>query len=781
MRNKGIQFAVWAGLIAAAAPAGAQSVNSVRVVTSPPGLQFTIDGQLFVGATDFLWAANSKHTITAPDQLSDNFRTRSLYQGWLTNLFPGAKPNPSNPITADPNVKVLTLVFETDYLLSLKLFDCSAYPGIACPSAGRVEFFDPGNAALQNPVRCGIITDRDCGEWYQAGAQVRLEAYPNTGYVFTGWAPVTGQPQPVSTASYQIYITMNGPQNMQPMFAVARPISVTLATQPPNLQVLVDRTPYTTTANLEWGWDTTHSVGTIPTQSFLGQPYVFDSWSDGGDINHDFKMTPGVSAVTLTAKFVPAATVSFVTSPPGLALSIDGRQNWQSYNFVWAAGSSHAISAPATQVDAKGNKYQFVSWSNGKTAAFSYVMPTPAADDTLTARYQAIGQISLLSTPPGLALQMDTDTCTTPCSIERPLGATVKVSAAKSIDAGLGSRLLFQGWGDSGDAARVLTVTQTPGSYTANYRRQNQLSVSATPPEGASFTLNPSSPDGFYDAGSLVVISANLALGFRFAGWTGDYSGSSAAATVTLDAAKNAVLLLDRVPAIAPVGVRNAAINASAASVAPGSLISIFGANLAPAVQVSPTNPLAQTLASVTVRIDDTFLPLIFVSPGQINAQISAAMPEGAHRLIVRWEGKPETSAQIVVARNAPGLFATGSADQPVGSFLRANGDAVSADNPARAGEILTVLGTGLGPYTSLPPDGFLVDESAGYTLVDAVAVAAGDNSLDALYAGRSGVAVGIDVVRFRLPDTLPAANVLPVKLRINGQESNTVLLPISQ
>src|SRR5215467_11001111 len=208
MSHKGIQFAILA--LAASLPAAAQSVNSVRVVTSPPGLQFTIDGQIFVGATDFLWAANSKHSIAGFDQFTDNYRTRSLYIGWITNLFPGAKPNPSNPITADPNVKVLTLVFETDYLLSLKLFNCSGYAAGACPTAGRVELFEPGDATLQPQVRCGPISDRDCGEWYTAGSTVRLEAYPNSGYIFTGWAPVTGQPGPVSTASFQIFITMTG-------------------------------------------------------------------------------------------------------------------------------------------------------------------------------------------------------------------------------------------------------------------------------------------------------------------------------------------------------------------------------------------------------------------------------------------------------------------------------------------------------------------------------------------------------------------------------------------
>jgi uncharacterized protein (TIGR03437 family) len=248
-----------------------------------------------------------------------------------------------------------------------------------------------------------------------------------------------------------------------------------------------------------------------------------------------------------------------------------------------------------------------------------------------------------------------------------------------------------------------------------------------------------------------------------------------------MDAPRNAVLSLTRVPTITPLGVRNSALGASAESVAPGSLISIFGASLAPVLEIGPPSPLAQTLSGVTVRADDTFLPLVFVSPSQINAQLPSTIAEGPHKIFVRWEGKPETSADILVARNAPGLFEAARPDQPVGSFVRASGQAVTTDNPARAGEIVSVLGTGLGPYIVQPPDGFLFDETAGYALKDGVSIVVNDQTIDALYAGRSGAGVGVDVVRFRVPANLPDLPLMPVKIRINGQESNTVLLPVSR
>jgi len=227
--------------------------------------------------------------------------------------------------------------------------------------------------------------------------------------------------------------------------------------------------------------------------------------------------------------------------------------------------------------------------------------------------------------------------------------------------------------------------------------------------------------------------------------------------------------------------VRSAAAAASPDSVAPGSLISVYGANLAPDTQAGPVSPLAQTLKTVTVRVDDSFLPLVFVSPCQINAQIPAGITEGNHKITVRWEGKPEASAPVSVVRNAPGLFSDGQQDQPIGLFVRADGSAISKDRPARPGETVTLLGTGLGAYTLLPPDGFLLDEGLGYALADPVTVLVGEDAgFSPLYAGRSGVAVGIDSVRFQVGAGW-ADGPVPVRIRVNGKESNTVFLPVSR
>jgi uncharacterized protein (TIGR03437 family) len=753
----------WAGvlgLVLAAAPwALAQSAgNAVRIYTEPAGVYFTVDGENFLSAATLLWPAVSKHLISSYDQ-SISPGTRFTFDGTVhTNL---GDVKAGVPITADPALKWIKLTFKTDYLLTYDLPDCPATVSV-CLSGGTINGHD-----------------RRTLEWVGAGSGVTAVAVPNSGYVFVGWGTVWQLGRPTQ---FIISFPMLGPLTLTAFFQPANAVKteVSVITDPPQLQLLLDRTPYTAPVNLEWGWNTTHSVGANPVQVAQGVTYVFQSWSDGGAINHDFQVPSQSGAINLMAKFVPATVVAFQTSPPGLALSVDGRQNWSNYSFAWLPGSTHQISAPATQTDAQGHKYRFVSWSNEKPASFDYTAGPAPGNERITAVYQPVAQVTFTSDPPAVVLQVDGAACTTPCTVERDAGATVTVSAPQLRSTNENSRLTFQGWADSAEATRSIALTAGSKTYTAEYRLQNRLSAAATPPEGASLVVTPSSPDGFYDSGTLVSIAAKLGLGFRINMWSGDVSGNGGAAAVTLDVPKTAMLLLDRVPAIAPLGIRNAAAGASTDGVAPGSLISIYGANLAPELHVGPPNPLAQTLSNVTVRVDDTFLPLMFVSPEQINAQLPAGIPEGKHKITVRWEGKPETAVDISVVRNAPGLFASGQQEQPVGLFVRADGSLATPDHPCEAGEVVSVLGTGLGPYTQQPPDGFLLDEASGFTLIDEVSVILGDDlTLSPLYAGRSGAGVAIDAVQFRVPAGL-AGDPVRVRIRVNGKESNTVLLPIS-
>ena len=94
------------------------------------------------------------------------------------------------------------------------------------------------------------------------------------------------------------------------------------------LRVLLDRAPYYSPAALERGVNTTHQLGGIsPQYDQQGKLWIFDSWSDGGDYSHSYTVPTGYSALSVTAKFVTGTLVTFLTNPPGLPLTVDGRNN----------------------------------------------------------------------------------------------------------------------------------------------------------------------------------------------------------------------------------------------------------------------------------------------------------------------------------------------------------------------------------------------------------------------------------------------------------------------
>src|SRR5262249_28900620 len=147
-------------------------------------------------------------------------------------------------------------------------------------------------------------------------------------------------------------------------------------------------------------------------------------------------------------------------------------------------------------------------------------------------------------------------------------------------------------------------------------------------------------------------------------------------------------------------------------AVAAGSIVSIYGVNLTTDYVAGPNSPLKQALGNVTVTAGGRLLPLVFVSPDQINAQLPPDLTAGDYKLTVDADGNPDVSTLFTVTRNAPGLYNKVIDDQAYGLFLHENGDPITTDSPAHRNETVTLLGTGFGPLLQMSPEGFPVPES---------------------------------------------------------------------
>jgi hypothetical protein len=102
-------------------------------------------------------------------------------------------------------------------------------------------------------------------------------------------------------------------------------------------------------------------------------------------------------------------------------------------------------------------------------------------------------------------------------------------------------------------------------------------------------------------------------IGFKFHDWEGDVAGTARPVTLNMNTPHFVRAILEKTPALREGAVKNAAGDTPVKAVAAGSIVSIYGANLAGEFKVGPANPLTQTLSDVTVRINGRLLPLLFV------------------------------------------------------------------------------------------------------------------------------------------------------------------------
>jgi uncharacterized protein (TIGR03437 family) len=535
-----------------------------------------------------------------------------------------------------------------------------------------------------------------------------------------------------------------------------------------------------TPASLDWALQSVHTVGAnSPQKDNFGKMWAFQSWSDGGDLNHAYTVPNSNMPASLTAKYVAAAAVNILTQPDGLKIKVDGQYNaLNPYYFAWGIGETHHLEAAAQQTDAQGRLWQFNSWSNGGAATQDIVVP-PGADASglrFTATYTPLTKVTVNSSLAGLSVMLDGAACATPCVTQRAPGTQVHVGAPASVPQGDGARQDFDGWpGTPGDL--VVTVGDSPITLNATYHLLNRLSDFSDPVNGAVLSVAPASPDNFYPASSNVALSLTAQPGYKFRRWDGDLSGTIPSGVVTMSAPRVVKALLDPVPYIGPAGVSNAAGTTPQTGVAPGGIVSIFGVNLAADTFVAPDGMLPQTLGGVTVRVGDRLLPLLFVSPLQINAQMPDDMAAGSQMLTVSTAIGPDVRAAFTVVRNAPGLFPVASSGQAMAMAIHEDGSPVTTDAPAKAGELLTVYGTGFGPAERPRPEGFPIPQTPTYNIVDGVTLQAGTLSITATGAFAAPGRLGIDAAQFRLDSSVTGT--VTLKVTVNGVDSNTVMLAV--
>jgi uncharacterized protein (TIGR03437 family) len=775
--------------------------TQTRVYTEPAGSTFYVDGTKYTSSATFFWPKGSKHSVWVDISQNTGGTTRMTFSGWQDDkALLQAGSNPYITVTADPSFLSLKASFSVEHRIDF-LFGASntnPFPilgdgtQVSCPLPGTAAGGTgvPGNFTTSGAgvlFISGTCVVNSVSMWAASSSLISLNAFPARGFVFEGWLVNGALPPDSFLRTY----TVNGPAVLSPRFSPAK--RVTIQTVPPGLQVMVDRTLVPTrnpTDNLPyvvppWEFDfaegSTHILGAPATQlDLIGKTWILDSFSTGGGEGSTYKAVGANIPDTITARFVRGTAVSILTNPLGVRVNVDGRETWPSYNFVWGVGTKHTITAPTEATDIKGRKYKFLNWVHGGGASQQLTTPEESEIGGVrwVANYELYPRVVVSSSQPGSRLTVDGAVCPLPCTLDRPSGTAATLTVPETMSLGLDTRAQFDGWSDAPSATRTVNFSGADRQISFRYRTFNRLVAIADPAEGATFRVEPASADGFYQNDITVQVTAVANEGFKFRRWDGDLAGPSAGGFLSMQVPRVVRAQMDKVPFIPSAGIRNAAGETPVKAVAPGSIVSIFGAGFASDYVAGAPGPLTQTLGNVTVRIGTRLLPLLFVSPEQVNAFIPSDLADGEYTLAVRNGAQPEIPGKVTVVRNAPGLFGQQIGDQFVATAQRPDGSLAAPDKPAKRGEQIVLMGTGFGPYQRPVLDGFPAADNPPNPLRATTEILVGDAVYAPDFAGAAPGLVGVTLVRFTVPADWTQGAV-ELRVRQAGVESNTALLPV--
>jgi len=235
-------------------------------------------------------------------------------------------------------------------------------------------------------------------------------------------------------------------------------------------------------------------------------------------------------------------------------------------------------------------------------------------------------------------------------------------------------------------------------------------------------------------------------------------------------------------PALNSGGIVNGASFAPAAPLAPGSIVSVFGANLASSAAGAAALPLPKTLAGASLQVGAYDVPLFYSSGGQINAQLPFELPTNSRpQLIVKGAGFVTVPETITVAAARPGIFTTTQDGKGQGVIMDVANRLVDSANPAKAGDVVVVYCTGLGATTPAVRSGEAAPgpPSPLAKVVMPVTVTIGGQPAVVQYAGLTPNFVGLYQVNVQIPAGVSPAASVPLVITQDGVPSNAATLAI--
>lgn len=211
---------------------------------------------------------------------------------------------------------------------------------------------------------------------------------------------------------------------------------------------------------------------------------------------------------------------------------------------------------------------------------------------------------------------------------------------------------------------------------------------------------------------------------------------------------------------------------------APGGLITVYGSYLSPTNLATAQIPVPTALANSCITVNGQPIPLIFVSPSQVNAQMPF-QAVGAETLVVHTPAGTSNNFNITVQPNSPAVFLSGVAGPQTNlpTIVRLSDGLLTTDsNPIHRGDELVIYLTGLGQTNPPGTTGYPAPGNPLANALTATSVTLAGKDLTVEYAGLAPGEVGVYQINVSVPGSVPTGLGLPLTIL---QGSGTVTVPV--
>lgn len=230
------------------------------------------------------------------------------------------------------------------------------------------------------------------------------------------------------------------------------------------------------------------------------------------------------------------------------------------------------------------------------------------------------------------------------------------------------------------------------------------------------------------------------------------------------------------VPVIAEDAAISAATSVRGAPLAPGSLFSIYGAQLAEGSRAASSLPLPAALGLTRVQVGERTAPLFYAGDQGTFTQVNAVLPyevtANIPQQVAVWRGARRSPyAEIAIAAAQPSVFAVVDGENP----------AVIADarNPVARGKVVVIYCEGLGAVQPAAGTGQMVPAQPLSFVQTPVTVNIGGQEATVLFAGLTPGLTGLYQVNAVIPETSATGAQVPVVVTAGTLSSEVVAIGV--